>query len=48
VKFRPDLKVLYTTGYSAEVGGSGDPEVELLPKPYREDDLVRTLKRVFA
>ncbi len=48
---KPDLKVLFTSGYSEE-----DPEVmrvlsdgaPLLKKPYRSDDLARALKQAVA
>ncbi len=43
----PDLKVLYTSGYTKNVTlnkGRLDENVELLPKPYRREDLARRLR----
>jgi CheY-like chemotaxis protein len=48
---RPDLPVLFTSGYNEAVvvhEGRLDPGVDLLPKPYRYDDLARQLERLFA
>jgi CheY-like chemotaxis protein len=46
---RPDLKVLFTSGY-AETAIEGDPTVglvgNLLSKPYRKEDLARKLREV--
>lgn len=37
---RPDLKVLYTTGYSEQAKGGGIRYGKLLPKPLRPAELV--------
>jgi CheY-like chemotaxis protein len=49
VQQRPDLKVLYTTGYTRNGivhGGKLDAGVELLPKPFSIDQLARKVRRV--
>ncbi|WP_307137413.1 CHASE3 domain-containing protein [Pseudoroseomonas cervicalis] len=43
----PGMKVLYTSGYTANAiihGGRLDPDVQLLSKPYRRDDLARQVR----
>jgi PAS domain S-box-containing protein len=46
---RPGTAVLLTTGYSASLAAGGlPPGVEVLPKPYRLDDLAAGLARAFA
>ncbi|HMP40227.1 MAG TPA: PAS domain S-box protein [Roseiflexaceae bacterium] len=43
---RPDLKVLYTSGYTDHAiahHGQLDPGIELLAKPYHRDDLARKI-----
>ncbi|PZA11183.1 hybrid sensor histidine kinase/response regulator [Rhodopseudomonas palustris] len=48
-KYKPDLKVLFTSGYTETAmlrHGRIDPEVQLLPKPYRRADLARMLRLV--
>jgi PAS domain S-box-containing protein len=48
VKRRPSIKVLYTSGYSENAivhHGRLDPDVLLLPKPYRRTDLDRMVRR---
>ena len=45
----PDLKVLYTTGYTRNGivhGGRLDAGVELLPKPFSIDQLARKVRSV--
>ena len=45
---RPDLKVVFTTGYPEEVlqrQGSIDPEHFLVGKPYRLSEVARTIRR---
>jgi CheY-like chemotaxis protein len=43
------IPVVLTTGYSARAANGGVPEsVELLPKPYRMDELAAALQRAFA
>jgi PAS domain S-box-containing protein len=47
VKRRPELKVLFTSGYTENAivhHGRLDPGVLLLPKPYRKADLARMLR----
>ena len=46
---RPDLKVLYTTGYTKDAivhDGTLDPGVDLLPKPFTVDQLARKVRQV--
>ena len=46
---RPDLKVLYTSGYTENAivhHGRLDPDVQLLQKPYRRSDLARRLRGI--
>ena len=48
-QLRPDLKVLYTSGYAEDVivhEGRLDRGVKLLVKPYRQTDLARMLREV--
>jgi PAS domain S-box-containing protein len=45
---RPSIKVLYTSGYSEDVivhHGRLDPDVLLLPKPYRKSDLDQMVRQ---
>jgi PAS domain S-box-containing protein len=47
----PDIAILFTSGYTHNAivhGGRLDPDVELLSKPYRREDLARKLRRMFA
>ena len=44
---RPDLRVLYTTGYTRNAivhQGRLDPDVHLLNKPYTQQDLARKVR----
>jgi signal transduction histidine kinase len=44
---RPDLRVIYMTGYSSEASSSGGPPVlgvPVLAKPFRRNDLARALR----
>jgi DNA-binding NtrC family response regulator len=48
---RPALKVLYTSGYSAESladDGTLDDEIHFLQKPYRPEQLLETVRAVLA
>jgi PAS domain S-box-containing protein len=50
-ELRPDIRVLITSGYTEEAilhHGRLDPGVDLLTKPYRRDELIRRLQRVFS
>jgi PAS domain S-box-containing protein len=46
-QLKPGLPVLLATGYSAEVVAS-TPEFEVLPKPYRPQDLAQAISRVLS
>lgn len=51
VKRRPDLKFVYTTGYTrndAVHSGVLDPGVNFLPKPFALDQLAVKLSQVLA
>lgn len=42
---RPDIKILYTSGYTANViDGVLDADIELIAKPYRRSELARRLR----
>jgi PAS domain S-box-containing protein len=48
-RLRPDLEVLYTSGYTHNAivhGGRLDPGVELLSKPYSQDELARRVRKL--
>jgi PAS domain S-box-containing protein len=48
-KLKPRAKVLYTSGYNENVivhHGRLDPDIELLPKPYRNSELARKIRDV--
>ena len=48
---RPELKVLYTSGYSAESladDGTLDDEIHFLQKPYRPEQLLEVVRAVLA
>lgn len=48
-KLRPELKVLYTSGYTENAivhHGRLDPGVQLLSKPYRRNDLAKKIRHV--
>lgn len=45
----PDIEVLFTSGYTQNAimhGGRLDPDVELISKPYRREDLARKLRHM--
>jgi CheY-like chemotaxis protein len=47
VKRRPSVKVLFTSGYTENAifhHGRLDPDIILLPKPYRKSDLARVVR----
>lgn len=47
----PDIAVLYTSGYTQNAivhGGRLDPGVELLSKPYRQEDLARRMRKLLG
>lgn len=51
IALRPDLKVLYTSGYTQHAivhHGRLDPGVQLLSKPYRRYDLALKLRSVLG
>ena len=51
LKRRPDLKVLYTTGYTRSAivhNGILDPDVELLVKPFTIEALAQKLDEILA
>jgi PAS domain S-box-containing protein len=43
---RPDLKVLLTSGYVADYASNPEVDVPVLSKPYRRDELARSLRIV--
>ncbi|MGO9423312.1 CHASE3 domain-containing protein [Roseiarcus sp.] len=48
-KLRPDLRVLFTTGYTRNAivhDGRLDPDVRLITKPYTQEILARSLRRI--
>jgi CheY-like chemotaxis protein len=50
-KLQPRLKVLYTSGYTADAivhDGQLDAGVHLISKPYRQQDLALKLRRLFS
>ena len=49
IKLRPDLKVLFTSGYTRNAivhNGRLDPGVELIPKPFTYDQLAASVRRI--
>ncbi len=51
LKEKPALKVIYASGYSAEVAGgdfSGRQGIDFIAKPYTPGDLIRLLERTVA
>ncbi len=50
-QLRPDLKVLYTSGYTENAlihQGRLDEGVQLLAKPYRREELARQIRAALA
>jgi CheY-like chemotaxis protein len=45
-KLRPNLPVIYVTGYADPEGITPDPKAIIVRKPYRASELLRTLERV--
>ena len=51
MKTRPDLKVVYTSGYTENAiihHGRLDSGVMLLAKPYRKSDLARIIRKALS
>jgi len=48
VQLRPDLRVLFVSGYTSSLHSSAGTAGELLQKPYRRDELGNALKRVLG
>ena len=49
LKARPGLAILFTTGYTPNAiihHGRLDPDVQLLSKPYTQDDLSRKIRHI--
>jgi two-component SAPR family response regulator len=49
IKLRPSLKVLFTTGYTANAivhHGRLDPDVELISKPFTYESLGRKIRTI--
>ena len=49
LKLRPDLPVLFTTGYTRNAivhHGRLGPDVQLLNKPYTQQDLLRKVREL--
>jgi CheY-like chemotaxis protein len=47
----PDIEVLFTSGYTQNAivhGGKLDPDVELISKPYRREDLARKIRYMLS
>jgi CheY-like chemotaxis protein len=45
----PHLKILFTSGYTQNaIGGRLDPGVELLSKPYSQEELAHKLRRILG
>jgi len=47
----PSVRVLFTSGYTEDAifhHGRLDPDVTLLPKPYRKSDLGRMIRQVLT
>jgi CheY-like chemotaxis protein len=45
-QLRPGLKILLTSGYTADAGVQEAPEIPLLTKPYNREALARSLREV--
>ena len=45
-QLRPEVKVLYTSGYAKNEINLSDEGAEFLPKPYRRKDLIRKVQEV--
>lgn len=48
-ELKPNVKVLFTSGYNENVivhDGRLDPDIELLPKPYRNSELARKIREI--
>ena len=45
IEVRPEIRVIFTSGYAASIKAVGDLPGEFLQKPYRDEDLKRALQR---
>ena len=48
VRLRPELRVLYASGYAHGVGGDAPGGAGILMKPYRDRDLARAVRGALA
>jgi PAS domain S-box-containing protein len=48
LELRPDIRVIFTSGYAASFSTVGDLPGEFLQKPYRDEDLRRALQRALG
>ncbi len=48
LELRPEIRVIFTSGYAASFGSVGELPGEFLQKPYRDEDLKRILQRALG
>jgi len=48
LELRPEIRVIFTSGYAASFGSAGELPGEFLQKPYRDEDLKRVLQRALG
>jgi signal transduction histidine kinase/two-component SAPR family response regulator len=48
LELRPDIRVIFTSGYAASFSAVGDLPGEFLQKPYRDEDLRRVLQHTLG